>query len=837
MNKLFSKIAALSVGLTLAIGVGVAVGGNAAKGASAAEEVFYTLDGTKTGGSAGYDSGSDITQDGITWNATGNTTMNPWRIGGKSLSKVDRAVYSKNALETTITKVELTVGSASSITVNSLNLFVASDANFSTTVETVSADFAASSTLTFSSSKEWTNCYYKFVFNVTVSGSSNKFVEFKNAKFYHDSSAPVTTKYTVSFLPGEGEGTMDSVEVEEGSTYTLPACTFAAPSGKEFAGWKLGEEIVTEIENIQDDVTVTATWAKSLYVVDALTSETTGSTGSSYADWSDVSVTSKAKYAGNSAGGNESIQLRSNNNNSGIVSTTSGGTIKKVVLVWNSNTSSGRKVDVYGTNTGYSSAANLYSSTAQGSLLGSIVYGTSTELTITDSYKYVGLRSNNGALYLTQVSFYWEESSKQTIELEANGFTMNFGDPDVTPVVKIKNTETTVDNCVFVSGNESVATIVDGKVHAVGKGTATITASHLDDEQYTYTPATFDVTVTKVSSIQSLYSTSLNTSVETYGYYAGTFADGIIIMDGEYGMIVYKAAPEESWEVDVTPLHVVGTLTSYKNLYEIKDATVTLETDATRLASLNKPVNYSLTGSESTEDLTIANRRTFVSGKLTSLAYGSGGYNLVIGGFALYLKDADNVEITLKDETKITIYNYLNNNLNKNVTVKGFTNFFTNFQVRVYDIVEQDDSYKVEQFAQQILDETDVVCSDWDGKFSNKEALTEIWNHLGGEERWQALSEEEQAKFTDANANYKNESTDVVENAAGRYDMLCKKYFQTSNFAKRDYSEAPVQPEMVLALFGADAETDNSMIIIVSIAATTAVAFAALLIIKKKKHN
>ena len=45
--------------------------------AAADEEVYYTLDGTKTGGNNGYATESEITQNNITWMVTGNTTMSP----------------------------------------------------------------------------------------------------------------------------------------------------------------------------------------------------------------------------------------------------------------------------------------------------------------------------------------------------------------------------------------------------------------------------------------------------------------------------------------------------------------------------------------------------------------------------------------------------------------------------------------------------------------------------------------------------------------------------------------------------------------------------------------
>ena len=45
--------------------------------------------------------------------------------------------------------------------------------------------FAANSTVTVErpEGKDWSNCYYKIVYNVTVSGSSNKFIEFTKAEF------------------------------------------------------------------------------------------------------------------------------------------------------------------------------------------------------------------------------------------------------------------------------------------------------------------------------------------------------------------------------------------------------------------------------------------------------------------------------------------------------------------------------------------------------------------------------------------------------------------------------------------------------------------------------
>ena len=152
---------------------------------NAATPLQYTLT-PASGSNNGYANNCDIDIDGITWNLTGNSTFQPWRIGGKSLTSVDRALYSKTALAKNISKIEITHGSASSITINSMTVIVATDNNFSNVVSTLTPTFAANSTVTINrpSGKVWSNCYYKIVYNVTVAGTSNKFLEFSEAKFY-----------------------------------------------------------------------------------------------------------------------------------------------------------------------------------------------------------------------------------------------------------------------------------------------------------------------------------------------------------------------------------------------------------------------------------------------------------------------------------------------------------------------------------------------------------------------------------------------------------------------------------------------------------------------------
>ena len=157
-------------------------------------------------------------------------------------------------------------------------------------------------------------------------------------------------------------------------------------------------------------------------VTDTLNYAFTGISGTGYAEWSGKTSESDAVYAGQSGGANNSIQLRSNNSNSGIVTTKSGGKAKKVTVTWEGNTQSGRTLTVYGQNSAYSQATDLYNASSQGTSLGTIVCGTSTELTISGDYEFIGMRSASGAMYLSEVKIDWEvASSDQSVTLNPAG--------------------------------------------------------------------------------------------------------------------------------------------------------------------------------------------------------------------------------------------------------------------------------------------------------------------------------------------------------------------------------------------------------------------------------
>ena len=131
-----------------------------------------------------------------------------------------------------------------------------------------------------------------------------------------------------------------------------------------------------------------------------------------YTDWSGKTGVSGAVYAGNSTGNNGAIQLRSSESNSGIVTTKSGGKVQTIVVSWATTTANRRCLNVYGSNTPYTSASDLYDEGTQGKLLGTLVYEDGARaayvINVEGDFEYVGLRSDSGALYLNEIDITWK---------------------------------------------------------------------------------------------------------------------------------------------------------------------------------------------------------------------------------------------------------------------------------------------------------------------------------------------------------------------------------------------------------------------------------------------
>lgn len=258
-------------------------------------------------------------------------------------------------------------------------------------------------------------------------------------------------------------------------------------SGEFLAGTTAGSVTVTATMAESDKYTgATATCTVNIVdpnqqvYSDIITAEDLAATTTQYIDFSGVTKTSDAVYAGNSAKNNSgSIQLRSSNSNSGIVATTSGGRISQIIITWDNSTANARQIDVYGNTNPYTSAAELYETsgnTNQGELIGSLAKGETT-LTFEGNYPYVGIRSNDGALYIKDITFVWEKVSEPTtgsFSITDAGFATYYTDKAfVMPenvqggIVTKANNETSQ---LTVSYNYQPGTVVPAKTPIVLKG-------------------------------------------------------------------------------------------------------------------------------------------------------------------------------------------------------------------------------------------------------------------------------------------------------------------------------------------------------------------------------
>ena len=151
------------------------------EGGSTTPVLLYTLT-PVSGDNNSYAGNCDVTVNGIVWNLAGNSQQNPWRLGGKNITKVDRALYSKTAYPKALTSIKVTFGEAKNITVNSCKLVYSTNADFTNSKECNIA-FKASSTVEVTENFP-ANAYYKLVLNVTNSTNKNKFVELSKIEFF-----------------------------------------------------------------------------------------------------------------------------------------------------------------------------------------------------------------------------------------------------------------------------------------------------------------------------------------------------------------------------------------------------------------------------------------------------------------------------------------------------------------------------------------------------------------------------------------------------------------------------------------------------------------------------
>ena len=342
-------------------------------------------------------------------------------------------------------------------------------------------------------------------------------------------------------------------------------------------------------------------WADE--ITDVLNQSLTGITGTTYSEWSGKTSNSEAVYAGQSAGGNSSIQLRSSNSNSGVVTTASGGTVKKISVSWNSNTAAGRVLNVYGKNTAYSDAADLYGNNA-GTLIGTIEKGKSTELTISGSYTYIGFRSASGAMYLSEVDIVWDAtptcdaptfSPAPGTYTSAQNVTISTATKDATIYYTIDGTDPTTNSAVYstaITVNKTTtikAIAVKANYNSSVVATAEYTIVSIQHEGTQSDPYTVEdarVAIDAGIGVNGMYATGIVSKiVTTYNSTYSNITFDFVDNEGDTNTLrAYRCSGEKAAGVKVGDIVLVtGNLTKYGTTYEFGEGC--------ELVSLTHPVN------------------------------------------------------------------------------------------------------------------------------------------------------------------------------------------------------------------------------------------------------
>lgn len=322
----------------------------------------------------------------------------------------------------------------------------------------------------------------------------------------------------------------------------------------------------------------TTAWAET--VTDTLTVTGTGIdlNSSSYQDWSGQKFASDAVYAGNSARGasatNLSIQLRSKNSNSGIVTTASGGaTVKKVTITFNSSTTSGNVVQVFGKAAAYNSAADLYGDN-KGTLVGEITCGTNTDLTFSSSdiYPYIGLRSKNGAIYIDQIEIVWDtEASTATVAAPVITFS---------PATAYEGDEVTCSISCATDG-AAIQYSTDGETYQEYTGSFTLNATTTVYAKATLNNEVSEIaqkTITFGKAVQNIAEFNALEDNETFKFNGtvtvlGQKDDNLYVQDANKGMHIYGTTSQEYTFGDIIPAGFKGTKTTFSGAPEMKDPT------------------------------------------------------------------------------------------------------------------------------------------------------------------------------------------------------------------------------------------------------------------------
>ncbi len=192
---------------------------------------------------------------------------------------------------------------------------------------------------------------------------------------------------------------------------TIVAATKNQDNSCSVTGLKEGKTTITAtVGNKQSSIDITV--IKAPLPGDNISLSAIDITYSGYTYW--TKTIGKNTYSGTSLSNGNNIQLTGDSEKtSGIVSTGMNFKALSIAIDWGDSTSNGRTINVYGSNSKYSSPADLYDLQKCGTLIGTIVKGTSTSLDLSAlDFAYIGVRvATSNAVYCSRIAIEWEDTN------------------------------------------------------------------------------------------------------------------------------------------------------------------------------------------------------------------------------------------------------------------------------------------------------------------------------------------------------------------------------------------------------------------------------------------
>lgn len=251
----------------------------------------------------------------------------------------------------------------------------------------------------------------------------------------------------------------------------------------------------------------------------------------------------------------------------GIITSASGGTIKSITI--NFNSSNAQSLEIYGKNTAYTTAKDLFGSAA-GELIKNVP-NSKTAVTITPNkaYKFIGFKSNDGTNYIDKITIVWEKAATTpatTTTFGANSgktFTFTNGTLEgfTTPTATAKKSDdnTNLSNLIEYTSSDADIVTVDSKTGELkftntkfGKATITATLPKTDTYQTSTDSYVVENKDNHIATSLSFNGTDITlTEGKTdagadFTGYTATVADGVT------GTITYAASGDAVATVDPT---------------------------------------------------------------------------------------------------------------------------------------------------------------------------------------------------------------------------------------------------------------------------------------------